>query len=149
MSFHSASICRQEYFEESTGKFQNSDPRRSMDEKQEQPRLKPELTTPTFGGHPSKEFLSVFEQLDRSINGELLERAWRHYDTIRQQVMLEVGLRKFLAMLTRFSGQPEGMDGVRVLHNRLEFYAHRSARARLSVLRLEAAQDLQLEVLQS
>lgn len=38
-----------------------------------------------------KEFLDLFEKLDRSINGELIEKAWSCYNTVLQQIILEVG----------------------------------------------------------
>jgi hypothetical protein len=39
---------------------------------------------------PSKEFLDLFEKLDTAISGELIEKAWKQYDTISQQILLEV-----------------------------------------------------------
>lgn len=42
------------------------------------------------GEQPSKEFLEIFEQLDPNINGELIEKAWKLYDTISQQVNIDL-----------------------------------------------------------
>jgi hypothetical protein len=39
---------------------------------------------------PSKEFLDIFDKLDGTISGELIEKAWKQYDTIGQQIILEV-----------------------------------------------------------
>lgn len=39
---------------------------------------------------PSKDFLGIFDKLDPTINGELIEKAWKQYDTVGQQVILEV-----------------------------------------------------------
>lgn len=39
---------------------------------------------------PSKDFLEIFDKLDPTINGELIEKAWKQYDTVGQQVILEV-----------------------------------------------------------
>lgn len=44
-----------------------------------------------LGDQPSKEFLEVFSKLGSAINGEIIEKAWKHYDTIGQQIVLEVG----------------------------------------------------------
>ncbi|KAL7080643.1 hypothetical protein ACQ4LE_000642 [Meloidogyne hapla] len=38
---------------------------------------------------PSRDFLELFTKLDPSINGEIIEKAWKQYDTIGQQIILE------------------------------------------------------------
>ncbi len=40
---------------------------------------------------PSSEFLTLFEKLDPTISTELIEKAWKQYDTVGQQIILEVG----------------------------------------------------------
>ncbi|KAL3103373.1 hypothetical protein niasHS_002559 [Heterodera schachtii] len=42
-----------------------------------------------LGDQPSKEFLELFSRLDSLISGELIEKAWKQYDTIGQQIILE------------------------------------------------------------
>lgn len=42
---------------------------------------------------PSKDFLEIFEQLDPTINGELIEKAWKLYDTISQQVNIDLEVK--------------------------------------------------------
>lgn len=39
---------------------------------------------------PTREFLELFTKLDPTINGEIIEKAWKQYDTIGQQIILEV-----------------------------------------------------------
>ena len=51
-------------------------------------KIKGEVVMPDSG--PSQEFLDVFDRLDTSVNGEVIEKAWRSYDTVGQQVVLEV-----------------------------------------------------------
>jgi hypothetical protein len=43
-----------------------------------------------IGDQPSREFLDFFAKLDPNINGELVEKAWKQYDTTGQQIVLEV-----------------------------------------------------------
>ena len=45
---------------------------------------------------PSREFLELFTKLDAGISGELIEKAWKQYDTTGQQIVLEVCENKSL-----------------------------------------------------
>ena len=45
-----------------------------------------------IGDQPSRDFLELFTKLDSTINGEIIEKAWKQYDTIGQQIILEVYL---------------------------------------------------------
>ncbi|KAI1719520.1 retinoblastoma-associated protein A domain-containing protein [Ditylenchus destructor] len=49
------------------------------------------------GDHPSQEFLEIFDKLDATINGELIEKAWKQYDTVGQQVILEGPQKPWIA----------------------------------------------------
>ncbi|KAI1720624.1 PX domain-containing protein [Ditylenchus destructor] len=49
------------------------------------------------GDHPSQEFLEIFDKLDATINGELIEKAWKQYDTVGQQVILEGPQKPWMA----------------------------------------------------
>nr|CAD2174071.1 unnamed protein product [Meloidogyne enterolobii] len=42
-----------------------------------------------IGDQPSRDFLELFAKLDPTINGEIIEKAWKQYDTISQQIILE------------------------------------------------------------
>lgn len=48
-----------------------------------------------MGDQPSREFLELFAKLDSTISGELIEKAWKQYDTIGQQIVLEVCFGSF------------------------------------------------------
>jgi len=49
-----------------------------------------------IGDQPSRDFLELFAKLDPTINGEIIEKAWKQYDTISQQIILEVFLKIIL-----------------------------------------------------
>lgn len=116
-----------------------------MEEKPETIRPKAEVTGPTFSGTATQEFMNVFHQLDNNINGELVERAWRQFDTIRQQVVLEVSLELANRKLRTYSGQQEGVDRMLLLHDCMADDTHRTG-AHVPVLRFATAEDLQLKV---
>uniref|UniRef100_A0A183C8P6 Retinoblastoma-associated protein A-box domain-containing protein n=1 Tax=Globodera pallida TaxID=36090 RepID=A0A183C8P6_GLOPA len=50
-----------------------------------------------LGDQPSKEFLELFSKLDSTISGELIEKAWKQYDTIGQQIVLEGNRNSWMA----------------------------------------------------
>lgn len=70
---------------------------------------------------PSKEFLKIFEQLDPNINGELIEKAWKQYDTISQQVNIDLEVYNFKVYFNSFLALKKGLDGMRVLYDSLDF----------------------------
>jgi hypothetical protein len=53
-----------------------------------------ELQAPMLeiGDQPSREFLELFAKLDSTIGGEIIERAWKQFDSTSQQIILEVFL---------------------------------------------------------
>ncbi|KAI6241130.1 hypothetical protein M3Y99_00385500 [Aphelenchoides fujianensis] len=61
--------------------------RDEMSDDDEQP-FELEAETPATAAAPS-DFLLIFNTFDKEIEGELLERAWRSYDSTPQQILLE------------------------------------------------------------
>lgn len=62
---------------------------------------------------PSEEFIDVCKKLDENIDSTLLNKAWKQFDTVGQQYVLEVRLSSFLLICSYYGRERDDIGEYR------------------------------------